>query len=56
MYFSVLFLACLTPAVMGVIVNLEPDPAVEQIQPIEMDLTPGQDLTELAERLLGPDF
>ena len=56
MYFSVLFLACLTPAVMGVIVNLDSDPAVEQIQPLEVDLTPGQDLIELAESVLGATF
>jgi len=41
---------------MGVIVNLDSDPAVEQIQPLEVDLTPGQDLTELAESVLGTTF
>lgn len=44
---------CFAPFVLGIIHNLEDD---ELIQPLEVDISPDDDLGYVAENLLGPDF
>lgn len=47
---------CFAPSVLGIIHNLDRQQEDELIQPLEVDISPDDDLGYVAENLLGPDF
>lgn len=47
---------CFVPSVLGIIHNLERQQEDELIQPLEVDISPDDDLGYVAENVLGPDF
>ena len=47
---------CFAPSVLGIIHNLDRQQEDELIQPLEVDISPDDDLGYVAENILGPDF
>ena len=58
MYVQALLLAacCFAPSVLGVIHNLEKHQEDELVQPLAIDISPDDDLGDIAEELFGTDF
>lgn len=50
-----LALCCFSPLALGIIHNLQEEDD-ELVQPLEVDISPDDDLSSIAENALGPDF